>query len=143
MYDKYALVEFPGERFGSSFSRLHPSAYVLAKWAGRYDGNVDLDAIDERLGMIGYFIRQSICYHGKIYLFFFSKVRWFQYHPERHHRGTDGVSPQVWCSNLFESLGTASFIPVQPMAGKFVAGFDKVGAENGLFVMPLERTFLV
>jgi hypothetical protein len=112
LYDKYASIEFAGERYGSRFSRLDRFASILAKWAGRFDGNVNLETQDERPGVIEYFMRQSISHGDKTYSFSFAYVHWFQRHPERFHCGDQGDTPEVWCSNLFESLGSASFIPV-------------------------------
>ena len=143
LFDKYASVEIAGEHYGSRFSRLNRSAYILAKWVGRFDGNVDLETTDERLGVIEYFIRQSIVHDDKEYSFCFAYVRWFQCHPERFYCGSSGVTPKVWCAKLFESLGPASFMPVQRLSRKFVAGYDKIGSENVVFVMPLEKKYLL
>ena len=90
-----------------------------------------------------YFIRQSISYDEQIHTFCFAFVRWFQYHPERFDCGTEGIVPEIWCASLFESLGPASFVPIQRLSGKFVAGYDKVGEENVLFVMPREKKNLI
>ncbi len=46
LFDKYASVELASECYGSRFS------YVLARWAGRFDGMVDLESTDERPGII-------------------------------------------------------------------------------------------
>ena len=143
LFDKYASVEFASECYGSRFSRLNRFSHVLARWAGRFDGVVDLALTDERPGIIEYFVRLSITYDEQVYSFCFAFVRWFQYHPERFHCGVEGVVPEVWCPSLFESLGPASFIPVQRLSRKFVAGYDKISEENVLFVMPLERRILV
>lgn len=45
MYDKYASVAFAGERYGSSFSHLNCVVYIVAKWAGRHDGSIDLEPL--------------------------------------------------------------------------------------------------
>ena len=37
-YDKYASIQCAGEHYGSTFSRLNRSSFILAKWADRYDG---------------------------------------------------------------------------------------------------------
>ena len=112
LYDKYVSIEFAGEHFASRFSCLNRFSFIMAKWAGRFDGQLDLESLDERPGVIEYFIRQSISCDGKVYPFCFAYVCWYQYHPERFHYGkdTEGLSPQIWCANLFESLGPASFL---------------------------------
>ena len=78
-----------------------------------------------------------------MYSFSFACVRWFQRHPPRFHYGELAVIPEIWCANLFECLAPASFLPVQRISRKFVAGYDKVGNENVLFVMPLEKRVLL
>ena len=67
LFDKYASVELASECYGSRFS------YVLAQWAGRFDGMVDLESTDERPGIIEYFIHQSITYDEHVYSFCFAK----------------------------------------------------------------------
>ncbi len=143
MCDKFASIEFGGERYGSRFSRLDRFSHILARWAGNYDGDVNVESTEERPGIVESFIKQSITYHGNVYSFSFACVRWFQHHPERFHYGNSAVIPEIWCANLFESLGPASFLPVQRISRKFVAGYSKVGDENVLFVMPLEKRVLL
>ena len=43
------------------------------------------------------------------------------------------------CANTFDPFGPASFLPVQRIATKFVAGYGKVNHEKVMFVMPLEK----
>jgi hypothetical protein len=44
---------------------------------------------------------------------------------------------------LFAGVGSASFMPVQRISRKFIGGYDKVGSENVLFVMPLQKRTLL
>ena len=143
LFYKHASVEFAGEWFGSTFSRLDGSAHLLAKWIARFDGNIDLESAEERPRVIDCFIRQNISFGGKVYSFCFAYVRWFQPHPERFYCQNPGLTPEVWCSCLYETLGPSSFLPVQRISRKFVAGFNTVKNENVLFVMPLEKRILL
>jgi hypothetical protein len=59
-YDRYVFVECAGEQYGSQFSRLNGSSYILAKWADRYDGNINLNASDARPGIVLYLIKQTV-----------------------------------------------------------------------------------
>ena len=143
LYDKYASVQISGERYGSKFSRMDRFAYIIGKWAAVFNSDVDLESTDERPGVIDCFIKQSITYDGNSYSFCFVYVRWFQRHPNRYHCGKDRATPQIWCSNIYESLGAASFLPVQRISRNFIACFDKVHNENVLFVLAVEKkTFL-
>lgn len=66
----------------------------------------------------------------------FAFVQWFEVHPLRHLLG-DAV--ELWCHDTFEDPGPASFLPVQRIQSKFVAGEDKMDEETLLFVMPLHQ----
>ena len=141
LYDKYASVECAGEQYGSQFSRLNRSSYILAKWADQYSGNVDISASDARPGTVLYFVKQKICIDGNLSTFCFARVNWFQYHPQRFHCGTPGVAPEVWCANLFDCFGASSFLPIQRIQGKFLPVYDKLEEENVLFVLPLNKHY--
>jgi hypothetical protein len=140
-YDKFASMEFAGEHYGSKFSRLNRSSFVLAKWADRYDGNVDIDSPDARPGVVHYFVKQTINVNDRVCAFCFARVSWFQYHPRRFDCGLSGVrvSPEVWCANLFDCFGASSFVPVQRISGKFLPGYDTLAGENVLYVLPLSK----
>ena len=139
-YDKYATPECAGERFGSSFSRLNRCSHVLAKWAARFDGKLDMQSTDLPPGVIQYFFKHSIFVGDENYTFCFAQVDWFRRHPDRFICGSSDHFPQVWCANEFDSFGAASFLPVQRLVGKFVPGYDIVNGESVLFVMmPLAK----
>ena len=59
-YDKYASVECAGEHYGSRFSRLNRSAYILAKWSDQYEGEVNRDTAELRPGVVLYYVRQTV-----------------------------------------------------------------------------------
>ncbi|CAB4011940.1 Hypothetical predicted protein [Paramuricea clavata] len=140
-YDKYASIECAGEQYGSRFSRLHRSSFILAKWADHYGGNVNLDATDARPGVVLYYVKQNVTIDDQVYMFCFARVQWFQYHPHRFHCGMTDVVPEIWCANLFDCFGASSFVPIQRIRGKFLPAYDKVASENVLFVLPLNRKY--
>ena len=144
-YDKYASVECAGEHYGSHFSRLNRSSHILAKWADQYDGNVNLnlDAADARPGIVLYFIKQTVTIDERVCTFCFARVNWFQYHPERLHCGASGVTPEIWCANVFDSFGPSSFVPIQRICGKFLPGYEKLAQENVLYVLPLNKKYFL
>lgn len=41
-----------------------------------------------------------------------------------------GRPVEVWCANVFERVGPASFIPFQRLHTKFVAGFEFIDSEK-------------
>ena len=141
LYDQYASLECAGERFGSRFSRLNRCSFVLAKWAGPFDGEVDMQSTDIRPGVIMHFVKHSVSVDGKRYAFSFARVDWYHRHPDRFLCGPEEPFPEVWCANQFDTFGAASFMPVQRILGKFVPGYDRVNDENVMFVMPLAEKF--
>ena len=100
-YNKYASLECAGERFGSQFSRVNRCSFILAKWAARFDGEVDMRSDDLRPGIVQLFGKQSIVVRGKRYTFCFARVDWFHLHPNRSICGTGDQFPEVWCANQF------------------------------------------
>ena len=130
-----------GENYGSRFSRLNRSTYIVAKWADQYGGNVSQDNAELRPGVVLYYIKQTVTIGEHVGTFCFARVQWFQYHPHRFHCGTSGVVPEVWCANLFDCFGASAFLPIQRISGKFLPGYDKVAGENVLFVLPLNKKY--
>lgn len=139
-YDKYAAVQCAGEQYGSQFSRLNRSSFVLAKWASQFDGNIDVTTADIRPGIVRYFVKQTFTVNGRVCTFCFARVNWFQYHPSRFCCGErGGATPEVWCANVFDTFGPSAFVPIQRISGKFLPAYDKLANETVLYVMPLNR----
>ena len=130
------MIESAGEQYGS---QLNGSSFILAKWADRYDGNINVDAKDRRPGMLLYFLKQTLTINDRVCTFCFARVNWFQYHPNRFHCGSSDVIPEVWCANVFDSFGPSSFVPIQRMCGKFVPAYNKLHDENVLYVLPMNK----
>ena len=142
-YDKFASVECAGEQYGSRFSRLNRSAYILAKWADQHGGNVNRDATDLRPGIVLYYVKQTLTIGDRVSTFCFARVQGFQHHPDRFFCGTSGVVPELWCANLFDCFGASTFVPIQRISGKFLPAYDKVNGENVLFVLPLNKKYFL
>ena len=130
---KYSQIKVCNEIFGSQNSRSKRSSYVLAKWCGR-NGIIDTSCL--RPACISYFIKHSVMVSGSFRAHYFAVVRWFEHHPSRNLLG-DPV--ELWCHDLYESLGPASYLPVQRIHTKFVAAKDKFNEETLLVVMPLQQ----
>ena len=137
LFDKYESIQLAGVKYGSGMSRLNRSSYVLARWAGRFNGEIDITGSDLRPAFVKYFVRQIISFDGSSYSFCFARVVWFQAHPSRYLLGQSTVSPQLWCRNSFEPFGPSSFLPVQRITDKFVAGYGEVNRETVMYVLPL------
>ena len=135
MCDRYASVEFRGERYGSLDSRSERSSYVIAPWVG-VGGQIDPATSDARLKVVRYYLKQNICLLGEWKTLVMAYVSWFQKHPDRY-KHKSGIT-EIWCKDIFEPLGPASFIPVQRIQRKFV-GTVQTWRENVLLVLPFER----
>ena len=136
IFDRYAGVEFLGERYGSLDSRSERSSYIIAPWVG-VNGNIDPTTCDARPGVVSYYVKQNVFLDGEWRTLIMARVSWFQEHPDRHMHQSG--TTEIWCKDIFEPLGPASFIPVQRIQCKFVGTVQKWKRENVLFVLPLER----
>ena len=134
-FEKYASCKFNGDLLGSVKSRGDRSAFVLARWCN-LGGAIDTSGSDLRPGIIDYFIKQNVRVNGQYVRCILAAVRWFQAHPSRHCLG---APVEVWCKDLFETEGEASFIPIQRIHGKFIPAIDMVQREHVLVVCPLMR----
>lgn len=134
-FERFASCRFNGDLFGSCKSRGDRSAFVLARWC-KLGGTIDRSGSDLRPGVVDFFMKQNIKVNGQYVSCILASVHWFQAHPERHSLG---APVEVWCEDLFELEGDASFIPIQRIYGKFIPAHDIVRGENVLVVCPLPR----
>lgn len=134
-FERFASCRFNGDLFGSSKSRGDRSPFVLARWC-KLGGTIDSSGRDLRPGIVDRFMKQNIKVNGKYVSCILAYVYWFQAHPERPSLG---APVEVWCKDLFEPEGGASFIPVERIHGKFIPAHDIVGGENVLVACPLPR----
>ena len=136
IFDRYASVEFCGERYCSLDSRSEHSSYVIAPWVG-VGGQINPDTPDARPAVVWYYMKQNICIHGQWKTLVMAYVSWFQKHPDRHM--CQSGTTEIWCKDIFKPLGAASFLPVQRIQCKFVGTVQTWKTENVLFVSPLEK----
>lgn len=130
---KYSQFNLSDEVFGSQGSRSKRSSYILAKWCGR---GTQIETNNLRPACVQYYFKHSVSVDGSFKSHFFAFVEWFKAHDSRHLLGGP---TEIWCHDLFEPLGPASFLPVQRIESKFVAAVDKLSEETVLVVMPLSQ----
>ena len=135
---KYSQVKVGNEVYGSQNSRSKRSSYILAKWCGRNGAINDSSCL--RPACITYFAKHVVRVDGRMIPHIFSVVNWFESHPSRNLLG-DPV--ELWCHELHESIGLASFLPIQRIYSKFVAAVDKFDEETLLVVMPLTQKVFI
>ncbi|XP_028416158.1 uncharacterized protein LOC114539750 [Dendronephthya gigantea] len=136
-FNRYAGVFFAGEYFGSLNSRGERSCYIMARWCS-LGGVIDKAGTDLRPGVIDYILEQSIEVNDNRVKCILAAVRWFSVHPQRHKLGSP---TEVWCRNVWELDGCASFIPVQRIFCRFFLVYDVVDGERVLIVCPVPRKF--
>lgn len=134
-FERFTACTFNGDLLGSCKSRSERSAFILARWC-KLGGPVDNSGCDLRPGVVDYFMKQNVKVSGQYVPCILASVCWFQAHPSRQ---LSGPPVEVWCKDLFESEGDASFIPVQRIYGKFIPALEIVDGENVLAVCPLPR----
>ena len=134
-FERFAACKFNGDQLGSSKSRSDRSAFITARWC-KLGGTIDSSGADLRPGVVDFFMKQNVIVNGQYLSCILASVHWFQAHPSRHALG---APVEVWCKDLFEPEGNASFIPVQRIHGKFIPALDIVEGENVLVVCPLPR----
>ena len=114
---KYDQIHSPsGTVLGSYRKRSHCSCFVMANWGK--DGNIKIDSLGTMTaGRVLFYFIHSIIQNSEPIQHLFAYVEWYQPHPEF---SSLGKPLQVYHSNLFQSEGPASFIPIQRIANKFV-----------------------
>ena len=125
-FNRYSSCKCSAQIYGSSLSRGDRSSFVLARWCA-LGGKIDSSGADLRPGIIDFFIEQNIKINGQIVCCLLAGVRWLQSHPLRH---AIGAPVDVWCKDLYELEGGASFVPVQRLHGKFIPAFDIIQHEH-------------
>ena len=93
-----------------------------------------------RPAQIKHFFQHSISVGGSFKFHLFVVVDWFKPHPSKNSLGEP---TEVWCYDLFEPFGTASYLPVQRINTAFVAAVDKLDVETLLIVMPLPQKIYI
>ena len=63
-----------------------------------------------------------------------ARVSWFSPHPSRY---IIGKPAELWCSNLFETFGMQSYVPLDHLLCRCAPGPYTVNGESLLVVVPL------
>ena len=119
--------------YGSIGSRSKRSCYILAAWCGK-DGHMDKTTEELRPGHVMNYFQHNYTMLGNTKSHIFAFVKWYQ-HYQSHH----ATSSQVWCANLYEPFGPASFLLVQRIHSQFVAASTKLNDESVLYICPLQQ----
>ena len=134
---RYSQMKVGSEVLGSQNRRSKRSSYIRAKWCGR-NGKIDTACL--RPGVISHYFKHSVSVGGSFKPHYFAVVDWFEPHPSK---GLLGNPIELWCSDLHEVFGPASFLPVQRVHSKFVGAKNKFNEETLLVVMPLPQKVFI
>lgn len=132
---KYSHIKVGDIIYGSQGTRTKRSSYILAQWCA-CGGTIDTATL--RPAQVKHFFQHTVLVSGSLKTHIFAEVEWFKPHLSRNSLG---MPVEVWCYDLFEPFGPASYLPVQRICSRFVAAIDKlsVNAEILLIVMPLQQ----
>ncbi|KAI8485685.1 hypothetical protein Bbelb_365190 [Branchiostoma belcheri] len=112
--------------------RSERSACVHAKWCysdpGSEEPTIDSRAEDRPAVLREFILVHLVLGNGRRCSHAVARVTWYQYHPERWFYGR-GSPVQVW-GLAFEPESSASFIPVEHIAGRCVASTSTVQFER-------------
>ena len=141
MYEKCHTIKLFGDRYGSVKMRSEKNCYIQAFWVKEFtSGDIDLTSSKTGLGIIQFFFRQRIHCGGIYRVVPMAKVSWFQNHPDINYFGQP---VEVWCNDMYHSLGPASFIPVNRIKNQVVACVTQVKEETVLTVCPIKRKIYI
>ena len=82
---------------------------------------------------INHFCKHSINVKGQNNTQLLASLSWYKYHPSN---STLGKPITVWYSDLFESFGTHSLVPVHMIKCRSVSSISKLEGESVIFVCP-------
>ena len=129
----YTYIKNGNTVYGSIGSRSKRSCYILAAWCGK-DGHVDKTTEELHPGHVMNYFQHNYTMLGNT----------------KSHNFANGINTtrvimlhqsQVWCANLYEPFGPASFLPVQRIHSQFVAASTKQYDESVLYICPLQQKF--
>lgn len=136
-HNKYSSIKFVNTVFGSVTSGLHKrSCRVLASWCG-LDGEINSRGSSPRPGQIIAFLQLYVPLQNsnerlEVVL---AEVDWLQRHGYTGPLGKPVAS--VWCRNVYEPDGPATFIPVHRIWTKCIIGSQTINGEHVAVVTPV------
>jgi hypothetical protein len=137
---KHSKIMFVNNVYGSQHSQSKRSSYIMAAWCGM-DGKVDSITTDLRPGRVLFYFKHCLTIGQRVVPHIFAFVQWYQHHPLQHQVASSRI--EIWCSNLFEPFGPASFLPVQRIHSQFVAAFNTINNEQVLYVCPTPQKIFI
>jgi len=135
---RYQRVTLAGEKFGSKLeSRSLRCARVMASWVGD-DGEVDPTA-PIRPGEVKFYFTNCLSTDDDVkQQHIFACIQWYS---EDAQNNTFRRPVELWQSNIFDSPGPATFLPIQRVYCKFAAAYIQKSESRKLVVTPILRTF--
>lgn len=142
IFVKYSSVTLKGKIYRSSGRRTEKPYVVLASWdkAALFGSpptrlpDQNSPTANERPVNVHYYVKATFSSETQSNSLILANVSWFFPHPERC---TLGKPVQLWCSNMFESCGTHSFLPLDHLICRCAHGIKIFNDEPLLLVVPL------
>lgn len=113
----------------------------MAFWSDD-DGNITVEnELTARPGQIEKCVKHSIIVNGETKCHYLAKVHWFK-KLEDPLRNFYGKPVEVWYSNMYVPMGSASFIPIHRIKCRFVFVQTTLLNKEVIVISPRERNIL-
>ena len=134
---KYSYLYIGDQKYGSMFERGGlRSASLMASWANM-DGEIDPENVPLRPGVVSHYISHKLFVrkNSKVSTFVFAIVQWNKFPLSTSSR-------QVWKDGQYFTGGPSTYLPVQRIHCKVVAGLPKTNNNIYLTACPVARKVL-
>ena len=137
---KTKIIHICKDIFGSIGSRSNRSAYITAYWCGENGLIQQYDSMyfAARPGRILYFVMHNLFIDDVAHPHIFAFTEWYLPMGDVN-KYKYGKNVEVWSSDLFEPLGSASFMPIQRIKSKFLHIKFELDCKNVMAVIPRKR----
>ena len=134
MLYRYTHLCIGEQKFGSLLEkRGQKTARILASWLDT-NGEIDVQRASLRPGIVTSYISHKLTLvDGKTSTFVFALVRWNKVALNAP------INSQWWMESDFEHGGPWTFLPVQRIHCRFVAGLKKTNRQMSFVVCPITR----
>lgn len=140
IFRKYSTLKLKGKMYGSSGKSTQKPYIALALWDESLFGTPltqlpdnESATANERPVNIHYYLKATFSNTNDKSLVL-AYVSWPYPHPDRNKIGKPA---QLWCSNMNESFGVHSFLPLKCIICRCAHGLKKIQDEELLIVVPL------
>ena len=142
MFLKYKYIILRGRKYNSSDKREHGACIMQARWNinnyGRPPTSLPEDYRPEsnvRPVKVHYYLKAYYSLDNQTTSSYFAYVSWLKPDP---HRYLIGKPVELWCTNMYETFGIHSFVPIDKILHRCAYGtFTHHDDQRFLLIVPL------